>query len=396
MLLSYRYRLRPTKDQPRVLEEQLRVCRWTYNTLLGHCLGERRAGRGTPTSITLNYLLPELRERNPELGLIHSQVLQNVSSRIRLGFENCWARRRLGLRAHLPRFRGAEKFNSMTYPQSGFLLSDGWLRLSKVGELRMIQHRPVEGRVKTLTISRDASGKWYAVFSCEVESKPILGRLPAVGVDFGLMSLVALSDGTTIEAPQHYRKSIERLRRLGRRHSRCRKGSKNGEKARIRSATVSTRVANQRRDFSFKVATGIVNKYERIYIEDLKITNLVRNRHLSKSIGDAGWGLLKGNLIYMAERSLGVTVPVDPTYTSQMCSGCGATVKKDLSVRVHRCPSCGLILDRNVNAARNILLRGIGLGQPESKLVGEGAYTRFCESGRVASMNQEATLLVGW
>ena len=116
MLLSYRYRLRPTKDQVVVLEEQLGVCRWTYNTLLGHCFEERKAGRGTPTSIILNYLLPDMKEKNPELKLIYSQVLQNVSSRIRSGFENYWARRRLGLRAHLPRFRRAEKYNSMTYP----------------------------------------------------------------------------------------------------------------------------------------------------------------------------------------------------------------------------------------------------------------------------------------
>ncbi len=191
-----------------------------------------------------------------------------------------------------------------------------------------------------------------------MENKPITERLPTVVVDFGLMSLVALSDGTIIEAPQNYRKSTEILRRLRRRHSRCRKGSKNMEKARVRAAEVAVKVANQRRDFSFKMARSIVNRYKKIYVEDLKITNLVRNRYLSKSIYDAGWESLRGNLTYMAERLLGVTVPVDPTDTSQKCSGCGATVKKDLSVRVHRCPSCGLVLDRDVNAARNILLRG--------------------------------------
>ena len=115
--------------------------------------------------------------------MIHSQVLQNVSKRIRSGFENFWARRRLGLKAHLPRFRKAGKYNSMTYPQSGFLLKDVRLKLSKVGELKMIQHRPIEGRIKTLTITRGSSSNWYAVFSCEVEDVPIIGRLPAVGVD---------------------------------------------------------------------------------------------------------------------------------------------------------------------------------------------------------------------
>ena len=396
MLLSYRYCLRPTKDQVVVLEEQLGVCRWTYNTLLDHCFEERKAGRGTPTSTTLNYLLPDMKERDPELKLIHSQVLQNVSKRIRSGFENYWARRRLGLKAHHPRFRRAEKYNSMTYPQSGFLLKDGRLKLSKMGELKMIQHRPVEGKVKTLTITRGPSGNWYAVFSCEVGDEPIIGRLPAVGVDFGCISLVALSDGAKIEVPRCYRKSIERLRRLQRRHSKCRLGSRNREKSRVRLCGVYEKVTDQRKDLSFKTARSIVNRYERIYVEDLRIANMVRNRHLSKSILDAGWGILKDNLTYMAKRSLGVTVLVDPRDSSKMCSGCGEMVHKDLSVRVHHCSRCGLVLDRDVNAARNILLRGIGLGRPESTLVGEGISTQPGAVLQVPSMNQEATLLVGW
>jgi putative transposase len=354
------------------------------------------AGRGTPTSTTLNYLLPIMKEKNPELNVVYSQVLQNVSSRVRSGFENYWAKKKLGMRKHLPRFRRANKFNSLTYPQSGFYVKNGLLRLSKIGDLKMIQHRPIEGKVKTLTISREVSGEWYAVFSCEVENKPILGRLPVVGVDFGLMSLVALSDGTVIEAPQHYRKAQVMRRRLDRRYSKCKNGSKNREKARIRAAVVATKVANQRKDFAFKVARSIVNKYEKIYVEDLKISNMVKDEHLSKSIYDAGWGILRDNLTYMAERSLGVMVSVDPRNTSLICSGCGEVVRKGLSVRVHCCPNCGLTLDRDVNAARNILLRGIGLEQPESTLVGEGTNTQLSEAGRVTSMNQEATLLVGW
>jgi putative transposase len=337
-----------------------------------------------------------MKEKNPELGLIHSQVLQNVSKRIRSGFENYWTKKKLGLRTHLPRFRRADKYNSLTYPQSGFIIKNRHLRLSKIGDLKIIQHQPIEGKVKTLTISRGASGKWYAIFSCEVDDRVIPDRLPSVGVDFGLHSLVALSDGTVIEAPQHYRDAQKRKRRSDRRHSKCKLGSKNREKARVKMARLSERVANQRKDFVFKTARSIVNKYERIYVEDLKITNLVRNKHLSKSIYDAGWGILKDNLTYMAERSLGLTVPVDSRNNSQMCSGCGEMVHKDLSVRMHRCPTCGLTLDRDVNAARNILLRGIGLGRPESTLVGEGVSTQPGAVLHVTSMNQEATLLVGW
>ena len=121
------------------------------------------------------------------------------------------------------------------------------------------------------------------------------------------------------------------------------------------------RVANQRRDFAYKAARGIVNRYEKVVVEDLKIDNMRRNKHLSKSIGDAGWGLLRGALTYMAELSEGVMAFVDPRFTSQLCSGCGSIVSKTLADRVHSCPCCGLVLDRDVNAARNILRKGIGM-----------------------------------
>ena len=319
-MLSYKYRLKPTKEQIRVLEAQLRICRWTYNTLLDHCYEEREAGRGTPTSVKLLYLLPIVRTSNPELNTLHSQVLQNIAKRVRSGFECHWVKKRLSMKTHLPRFRSADRYNSLTYPQSGFNVKNGLLRLSKIGDLKIIQHRPIEGEVKTLTIGRESSGKWYAVFSCEVENKPISDRLPSVGVDFGLYSLVALSDGTVIEAQECYRKVQVRKRRLDRRHSKCRKGSENREKARIRAAVVTTRVANQRKDFAFKVARSIVDKYERIYVENLKITNMVRNKHLSKSIYDAGWGMLRNALTYMAKMSEGVMAFVNPRNTSQLCS----------------------------------------------------------------------------
>ena len=396
MNLSYKYRLQPTQAQTRILEEQLNHCRQTYNTLLRHCIDERKAGRGTPTHKSLTYQLPAMKAETPELDKVFSQVLQNTAKRVRLGFESCWTRRRAGLKADTPHFRRARDYSSLTYPQFGFKLSGSTLRLSKIGELRLRLHRPVEGKIKTLTISRSPSGKWYAVFSCEVESRPIEGRLSAVGVDFGLNSLVALSDGTLIEAPRSYRKSETKLRKLHRRVSRRCRGSSNWAKARVQLAVGYEKVSNQRRDFAYKAARSIVNKYEKIVVEDLRIDNMRRNRCLSKSIGDAGWGMLRNALTYMAERSEGVMVFVDPRYTSQLCSGCGELVRKDLDVRVHICPRCGLVLDRDVNAARNILLRGIGMGHTESKPVGDLASAEgVIPVMHVGSVNQEAHLFRG-
>ena len=395
MNLSYKYRLQPTSAQVRILEEQLNHCRRAYNALLGRCLDERRAGRGTPTHESLTYHLPAMKVKVPELNEVHSQVLQNVAKRIRLGFENYWARRGVGLRAAPPRFRRVRDYHSLTYPQFGFKLGGSTLKLSKIGELKIIQHRPVEGKIKTLTISRSPSGKWYSVFASIVETKPIPHREKAVGVDLGLNSLVALSDGTLIEAPKNYRKSEDKLRKLHRRASRRCMGSNNRGKAGLQLAVQYERVANQRRDFAYKTARGIVNRYERVVVEDLKIGNMVRNRSLSKSIGDAGWGMLRNALTYMAELSEGVMVFVDPRYTSQLCSGCGELVPKDLAVRVHVCPRCGLVLDRDVNAARNILRKGIGLERPESTPVGEVAAAYLSVDVQVASVKQEAHLFRG-
>jgi len=380
-----------------VLEKQLRLCRWAYNALLEHSFNERKAGRGTPTHKALTYLLPEMKAMKPELNNVFSQVLQNVAKRVRSGFESYWNRKKARLKAHLPRFRGEDRYNSLTYPQFGFRVEDGCLRLSKIGDVRIIQHRPVEGQVKTLTVTRSRTGKWFAVFSSEVEEKPIPGRLPSVGVDFGLNSLVALSDGTLIEAPRSYRGAEERLGRAQRSLSRKTRGSRNREKARRRVASACERVANRRRDYAYKTARSIVNRYERVYVEDLRVQNMMRNRRLSKSLGDAGWGMLRNALTYMAERSEGVTAFVNPRGTSQTCSGCGAYVGKDLSVRVHRCPWCGLTVDRDVNAALNVLKRGLGIGleRAEYTPVGEVAATQPSEVGQVASVNQEAHLFRG-
>jgi putative transposase len=394
MNLSYKYRLQPASAQARIPEEQLNHCRLTYNALLRHCYDERRAARGTPTHKSMTYLLPEMKAGTPELGRVFSQVLQNIAKRVRLGFEGYWARRRAGLKACTPHFRRVRDYRSLTYPQFGFKLDGSTLRLSKIGELRIRLHRPVEGRVKTLTISRSPSGSWYAVFASTVEARPIPGREEAVGVDFGLNSLVALSDGTLIEAPRSYRESEDKLRKLHRSVSKRCMGSHNRGKARVQLAAQYERVSNQRRDFAYKTARSIVNRYEKIVVEDLRIDNMRRNRCLSKGIGDAGWGLLRGALTHMAHLSEGVMVLVDPRYTSQLCSGCGKLFPKDIAERVHVCPRCGLVLDRDVNATRVILLRGIGMVRAESTPVGDLTSAEKSVM-QVGLMNQEAHLFRG-
>jgi len=281
----------------------------------------------------------------------------------------------------------------MTYPQSGFKVEGDRLVLSKIGGIRMRLHRPIGGDVKTLTVKRMPSGKWYACFSCIVEAQPKEKPHGDVGIDLGLECLAVLSDGTRIENPRYYRSMERRLAHLQRSLSSKEKGSWNRMRARQRVARLHEKIENRRSDFLHKASRAVADSYGTVYVEDLKIRNMVRNRRLAKSISDAGWGRFVGMLCYKEEESGGRVILVNPRGTSQMCSVCGEVVVKSLSVRVHVCPCCGLVLDRDLNAARNVL--EIGRGPPESKPVERSTSTWPLEAGQVGSVNQEASLLVG-
>lgn len=357
LLLSYKYRIYPNMDQIKALEEHLEICRWTYNALLDYSYTERKEGRITPTQYDLGYLLPVIKRETPRLKLVNSQVLENVAERVRSGFENFWARRLHGLKAGLPHFRKIGDYDSLTYRQSGYKINRDILSLSNIGNIKINLHRTIEGKIKRVNIIRD-NQKWYASFSCEVESKPILDREKIVGIDVGLFNLIATSDGETTEAPQKYRNSERRLKRLSRQLSKKKLRSKNWYKSKTRLAKLHKKVANQRKDFTFNLARNLVNRYETIVLEDLEISNMVKNKHLSKSISDAAWGELKRNLQYMSEMSGGREILIDPRNTSQVCPKCGGEVHKTLADRIHNCPHCGLVIDRDIAAAMEIKRRG--------------------------------------
>jgi putative transposase len=385
----FKYRLYPSRRHENHLQRHLDICRDVYNTLLDHC----RHSPTLPSQYTLNMLLPALKREHPEYSDVYSQVLQNISKRIRDAYHGYYARRDVGLRAGKPRYKRADRYKSMTYPQSGFKVEGGRLNLFKIGSIRIQLHRPIGGDVKTLTVKRMPSGKWYACFSCIVEAQPREKSQGDVGVDLGLECFAALSDGTRIENPRYYRGSEKRLARLQRSLSRKEKGSQNRMRARLRVARLHERVEARRSDFLHKASRAVADSYGTVYVEDLKIRNMVRNHRLAKSISDAGWGRFVRMLCYKEEESGGRVVLVRPHGTSQVCSGCGEVVIKSLSDRVHECPFCGLTLDRDLNAARNIL--EIGRGPPESKPVESMASTSPLGVGQVGSVNQEASLLVG-
>jgi putative transposase len=263
-----------------------------------------------------------------------------------------------------PRFKGRHRYDSFTYPQpkGNFrLLDNGRLRLSKVGDVKIKLHRPVEGKVKTLTIRRDAVGNWYACFSCQVEPTPLPPTDRMTGVDAGLTHFATLSTGEHIPNPRFFRQDEKALAKAQRRLSACEKGTPEYRKLIRVVQHIHKRIANRRRDFAHKVSRRLVNEFQFIALEDLDIQDMQNGNHrgMNKSIADVAWGQLGRYTSFKAEEAGRTVVRVDPRGTTQECSGCGEIVHKDLSVRVHHCPHCGLVLDRDENAALNILARGL-------------------------------------
>ena len=280
--------------------------------------------------------------------------------RVERAYQAFFRRVQAGESPGYPRFQGRDRYHSFTYPQfaNGAQLDNGTLVLSKIGRLGLRWSCPLEGTPKTVTISKEADG-WYVCFSCAdvaLQLLPLTGR--ETGIDVGLKVFLVTAEGEAVENPRHYRKGEKRLARAQRRVSRRQKGSNRRKKAVVLLARAHQHVKRQRADHHHKTALTLVRAYDTIYLEDLQIANLVRNRHLAKSIADAGWAQFRSILACKAVWAGKRVVAIPAQYTSQDCSGCGTRVPKSLSVRTHVCPSCGLVLDRDENAARNILRAG--------------------------------------
>ncbi len=381
---AYKFRLYPSAEQERKLNNQIELCRHLYNGLLEQRITAHKMGKKIGYVKQANEL-PELRREMEDYKQIHSQVLQDVARRVDRAYQNFYRRvkeKKTGKmqKAGFPRFKPMTRYRSLTYPQSGFhLMDNGHLKLSKIGRLRMFQHRDIVGEIKTLNISQDVSGKWYASFSVKQDNLVFRPEHTGntIGIDAGLLHLTTMSDGTVIEPPHFLMKSERRIRKAQRNHSRKVRGSRNRRKYRVRVARAYEKVKNQRDDFAHKLSNEIVRNNDLIVFEDLNIRSMVKNHHLAKSIADASWNTLVQYTTYKAESAGKLVVLVDPGYTSRTCSNCG--YKKEslqLSNRVFRCDSCGYEIDRDLKAAINIHNRGlekVGRGTPEVTPVEIGA-----------------------
>jgi putative transposase len=355
---TYRYKLKPTPEQERTLERTLMLCRHIYNAAVGE---RREAWRLRGISVTYYQQkaeLPGIKEAMPEYGEVNSQVLQDVVLRVDRAFQAFFRRVKEGQMPGYPRFHRRDRYNSFTYPQvgehGGAALDDGALSLSKIGRIPIRLHRPMEGKPKTVTISREADG-WYACISCaDVPTHPLPATGQETGIDLGIEAFATLSDGARIFHPGWYRQAERALKTAQRRVSRRKKGSHRRRKAVILLAKAHQQVRRQRTDFHHKTALALVRANDTLYHEGLHPANMMKNHHLAKSITDAGWGDFLTILTHKAAWAGRRIIAVNPAYTSQTCSGCGVMVQKGLSVRWHSCPECGTSLHRDHNAARNI------------------------------------------
>lgn len=369
---TYKFRLYPTKSQETKLIFTLNTCRHLYNDTLAARKHEAEINNiyrefqvfpfGKLSWLGKFDQIKSLAKNKTEYQKqIYGQVLQDVISRVDKSFKRFFSG------AGYPRFQGRNRYNSFTYtqyPKHGFEIEDNKLKLSKIGLIKIKQHREIEGKIKTCTIKRDVD-HWYVSFSVEIdkEIEHTKGECE-IGIDVGLKELLTLSNGQKISPQKFYRKSENKIRTVNKSLHRKKKGSNNRNKQRVKVGRAHRKIRNQRKDFNHKTSRILVNTYDKIVFEKLQIQNMVKNRHLSKSINDAGWYQLIEMTKYKAECAGKVVVLVNPHNTSQTCSKCGGHVKKSLSVRVHKCPNCGLVLDRDHNAAINILNK-VGRDTPE-------------------------------
>jgi putative transposase len=225
--------------------------------------------------------------------------------------------------------------------------------------VKIVLHRPIEGTIKTLTIRRSATGKWYACFSVEYDPTPAPQKESVVGIDVGLESFATLSNGEKIENPRFFRTDEKALAKAQRKLSKAEKGTPEWKKARKIVAHIHERIANRRLNFAHQTSRQLVNRFGTIVFEDLNITNMQKNHHLAKSIADVAWNMFISITKSKAEDAGSRVILVNPRNTSQQCSRCGMIVAKTLSDRVHTCPHCGLVMDRDQNAAINIMRLGL-------------------------------------
>jgi len=373
---TYKYYMRPNKTAVAFMADAMETHRRLYNDALGwriHCYETHGA---TFSLYDQQKAYARVRKGNPFLARCNVDSLNRTLRRLDEAYQAFFRRCKTGGPAGFPKFCPVDRFNTISFGQdNGYKVTPpaegerwGNLRLTEMVEgkphrhnIRVKFHRPLPEGAKQKQVSITREGKrWYLCISLEIpDEKPSCGK-GEVGVDVGLNKFAALSDGETMGDSRMLERNLRVLRIANRSLARkTNKQSNRRRKCRERLASIHRKVRNSRRDMHNKTAKVLVDQFETIGVEDLNVAGMMRNRSQARRIGDAGWSQFMTVLDATATRRGAEVVAVPPHYTSQDCSGCGARVPKPLSERTHKCPKCGLVMDRDVNAAKNILARAI-------------------------------------
>jgi putative transposase len=357
---TYRFRIYPTRGQVFALEAQLGFACDLYNAALEQ---RRYAWRGRRRSVSLYEQFRQLTDvRAASIGpaQMSCSAMRDPLQRLDRAFTAFFRRVKAGAEPGHPRFRSRRRYDSLTW-DSAWSVRERRLALQGVGHVKVKWHRdiPPSAKVCTVTVHRIV-GRWYASFALALPAPAASNRalLPAVGMDLGVQNFAALSTGELIPGPRAYRAASQRLRVAQRRVSRRAKGSQRRQKAGRLLGRLHQRIRNLRQNHAHQLSRRLVSRFGLIVVEDLRVLALTRGL-LAKDITDQGWAEFLRLLGYKAEDAGIRVLRVPPGGSSQACSDCGTVVPKPLAERTHRCPSCALVLDRDINAARNILRLGL-------------------------------------
>src|SRR3989338_5495885 len=348
---NYKFRLYPNKQQELILNNNLNVCKWVYNKFV------EQTQKSFLSRNDMNYILTELKQSEPWLYQYHSKMLQMVSTQLEAAEKSIIEKSKNGHKTGQIRFARYNQYYSFTYNQSGFHLNNDRLFLSKIGEIKIKKHRDTPDNIKQVIITKSKSGKWHACITCELvkNNLPVIDFTKSVGIDVGIKSFAYDSDNYTTPNPLNLKKMLKPLARAQRKISRRVKGSNNRLKAIKHLQRIHEKITNKRKDFQHKLSSIYANHYDVIFVEDLQLTNMVKNHKLARSIMDSSWNSFLQKLEYKCK----LLIKVPARNTTINCSRCGSKVPKNLAMRIHRCNKCNLVIDRDYNASINILQKGL-------------------------------------